>query len=38
LSDAKLPIGSVLVFENPNFPSKSHKIVVDDKAIQVVFP
>jgi hypothetical protein len=33
----KLPIGSVLVFENPNFPSKSHKIAVDDKTIQMVF-
>jgi len=37
LSNVKLPIGSVLVFENPNFPSKSHKIVVDDKTIQMVF-
>jgi len=38
LSDVRLPVGSVLVFENPNFPSKSHKIVSDDKAIQMVFP
>jgi hypothetical protein len=37
LSNVKLPIGSVLVFENPNFPSKSHKIAVDDKTIQMVF-
>ena len=38
LSDVRLPVGSVLVFENPNFPSKSHKIVAGDKAIQMVFP
>jgi hypothetical protein len=38
LSDVRLPVGSVLVFENPNFPSKSHKIVASDKAIQMVFP
>jgi len=37
LSNVKLPIGSVLVFENPNFPSKSHKIAADDKTIQMVF-
>jgi len=38
LSDVRLPVGSILVFENPNFPSKSHKIVASDKAIQMVFP
>jgi len=38
LSDVRLPVGSILVFENPNFPSKSHKIGPDDKAIQMVFP
>jgi len=38
LSDVRLPVGSVLVLENPNFPSKSHKIVADDKTIQMVFP
>lgn len=38
LSGVQLPIGSVLVFENPNFPSKSHKIAVNDKTIQMVFP
>jgi PEGA domain-containing protein len=38
LSDVRLPVGSVLVFENPNFPSKSRKIAPDDKAIQMVFP
>ena len=38
LSDVRLPIGSVLIFENPNFPTKSQKIGPDDKAIQMVFP
>ena len=38
LSDVQLPVGSVLVLENPNFPSKSHKIVPTDKTIQMVFP
>ena len=38
LSDVRLPVGSVLVFENPNFPSKNQKIGPDDKAIQMVFP
>jgi cytoskeletal protein RodZ len=37
LSNIKLPIGTVLVFENPNFPSKSHKIAAEDKTIQMVF-
>jgi len=38
LSDVQIPVGSVLVFENPNFPSKSHKIVPTDTTIQMVFP
>jgi hypothetical protein len=38
LSDVRIPVGSVLVFENPNFPSKSHKIAPDDKSIQMAFP
>jgi hypothetical protein len=38
MSDVRLPVGSILVFENPNFPSKSQKIGPDDKAIQMVFP
>jgi hypothetical protein len=38
LTDVRLPVGSVLTFENPNFPSKSHKIAPDDKSIQMVFP
>jgi hypothetical protein len=39
LSDVRVPIGSVLVFENPNFPSKTqtHRVTDADSVIQVVF-
>lgn len=38
LSSLKVPVGSVLVFENPNFPAKSHRITDQDSSIQMVFP
>jgi hypothetical protein len=38
LSGVTVPIGGVLVFENPNFPSKSYRITEKDAAIQVDFP
>jgi len=38
LSGVSVPIGGVLVFENPNFPSKSYRITDKDAAIQVNFP
>ena len=38
LSDISVPIGGVLVFENPNFPAKSYRITEKDAAIQVNFP
>jgi len=38
LSNVRVPIGSVLVFENPNFPSKDHRVTDKETAIQVVFP
>jgi hypothetical protein len=38
LSDVKVPIGRVLVFENPNFPSKSYRVTGNETAIQMVFP
>ena len=38
LSSVRVPIGSVLTFENPNFPPKTHRVVETDTAIQVVFP
>ena len=38
LSGVTVPIGGVLIFENPNFPSKSYRIAEKDTAIQVDFP
>jgi hypothetical protein len=38
LSDIRVPLGSVLVFENPNFPSKSYRVTEKETAIQMVFP
>jgi hypothetical protein len=38
LSDLKVPIGSVLIFENPNFPAKTYRVSANDTAIRVVFP
>jgi hypothetical protein len=38
LSDVRVPIGSVLVFENPNFPAKTYRVTSKDTAIRMVFP
>jgi hypothetical protein len=38
LSGITVPIGGVLVFENPNFISKTYRITDKDTAIQVDFP
>ena len=38
LSGINVPIGGVLVFENPNFVSKTYRITDKDTAIQVDFP
>jgi hypothetical protein len=38
LSDIRVPIGSVLTFENPNFSAKTHRVSGNQPAIQVVFP
>src|SRR5262249_30680880 len=38
LSGVAVPIGGVLVFENPNFPAKSYRITDKDSAVQVNFP
>lgn len=38
LSDVKVPIGSALVFENPNFPAKTYRVTGKETAIQMVFP
>jgi hypothetical protein len=38
LSDIKVPIGSSLVFENPNFPAKTYRVTGKETAIQIAFP
>ena len=38
LSSVQVPIGSVLVFENPNFPAKNYRVTGKETAIQIVFP
>jgi hypothetical protein len=38
LSNVRVPIGSVLVFENPNFPGKNYRVTGNETAIQIVFP
>jgi hypothetical protein len=38
LSSVSVPIGGVLIFENPNFTSKTHRITDKDATIQVDFP
>ena len=38
LSDVQVPIGKVLIFENPKFPSKTYRITGKESAIQIVFP
>jgi hypothetical protein len=38
LSGITVPVGTVLIFENPNFASKSHRVTEKDTAIQLNFP
>src|ERR1051326_5154447 len=38
LSGVSVPIGGTLIFENPNFPPKTHRITDKDAAIQLNFP
>jgi hypothetical protein len=38
LSGVRVPIGSVLVFENPRFPKKKYRVTGNETGIQVVFP
>jgi hypothetical protein len=37
LSGISVPVGSVLVFENPNFASKTHRVTENDMAVQMDF-
>ena len=38
LSNVRVPIGSNLIFENPNFPGKSRRITGNETEIRVTFP
>jgi hypothetical protein len=38
LSDVRVPIGRVLLFENPKYPTKSYRITGKESSIQMVFP
>jgi hypothetical protein len=38
LGDVSVPIGSVLVFQNPGFPEKRYRVTAKDAAIQMTFP
>jgi len=38
IGDVSVPIGSVLVFQNPGFPEKRYRVTAKDAAITVTFP
>jgi hypothetical protein len=38
LSGIRAPIGGVLVFENPGFPTKRYRVTGNETGIQIVFP
>jgi hypothetical protein len=38
LSGVRVPIGSVLIFENPQFQTKRYRVTGNENGIQVVFP
>jgi hypothetical protein len=38
LGDVSVPVGSVLVFQNPGFPEKRYRVTARDAEIQIVFP
>jgi hypothetical protein len=38
LSDVRVPIGSSLIFENPNFPGKTYRVTGKETEIRVTFP
>jgi hypothetical protein len=38
LGDVSVPIGGVLVFQNPGFPEKRYRVTAKDAAIQMTFP
>jgi hypothetical protein len=38
MSNVRVPIGGVLLFQNPKFPTKRYRVTGRDSTIQVVFP
>jgi hypothetical protein len=38
MSNVRVPIGGVLVFENPKFPAKRYRVTGKESTIQIVFP
>ena len=38
IGDVDVPIGSILVFQNPGFPEKRYRVSASDAEIQVTFP
>jgi hypothetical protein len=38
LSNARVPIGGVLIFENPQFQTKKYRVVDNETEIQILFP
>jgi hypothetical protein len=38
MSNVRVPIGGVLVFQNPKFPTKRYRVTGRESAIQIVFP
>lgn len=38
LGDVAVPIGSILVFQNPGYPDKRYRVTARDAAIQMTFP
>jgi len=38
LGSVRVPIGSVLSFENPQFQTKKYRVTGNETAIQIVFP
>lgn len=38
LGEVKVPIGSMLLFENPNYPSKTYRVTGRESEIRVSFP
>ena len=38
LSEVRVPIGSVLIFENPNFAGKNYRVTGRETEIRMTFP